>query len=78
MPETPSTEVAAFLADARKRWEVFGEADAFPALVAAVEAVLAKADEWARFGAPGDAQSECAEDVREAIAAELLKGATGG
>ena len=41
MPE-PATDdrAAAYLADARRRWEAFGEADSLPALLGAVEALL--------------------------------------
>gem|GEM_PF-2194162 len=37
-----ATAIAAYLAEARRRWEVFGEAGSLPALLAAVEAGLAR------------------------------------
>ena len=42
-----------------------------PVLVAALEAALKLADEWKTFAAPGDAQDECADELREAITAAL-------
>lgn len=43
-----------------------------PRLLAAVEAALAEAEKWKRFAAPGDAQDECADDLRAAITRALL------
>jgi len=45
----------------------------FVASVGAVfpEAVLELADQWKQFAAPGDAQDECASELRETIAATL-------
>lgn len=64
--------LAAYLDDARKRWDVFGEADSMPRLLAAVEAGLSVAGRWQSFGDGHDAQSECARELREAISRELL------
>ena len=50
-----------------------------PVLVAALEAALKLADEWKTFAAPGDAQDECADELRAAITAALAgKGADRG
>lgn len=43
-----------------------------PRLLAAVEAALAEAAKWKRLAAPGDAQDECADNLRQAITRELL------
>lgn len=40
-------------------------------LVAALEAALGAADGWKRFAAEGDAQDECADELRKVIAAAL-------
>jgi hypothetical protein len=40
--------------------------------VAAVEAALKLADSWKQFAAPGDAQDECADQMRGDIALALL------
>jgi hypothetical protein len=46
---------------------------------AAVEAALSAADSWKLFAAEGDAQDECADELREAIARELTgRGNDGG
>lgn len=47
-------------------------AEDVPRLLAAVEAAIASASRWKRFAAPGDAQDECADDLRQAITRELL------
>jgi hypothetical protein len=48
-------------------------------LLAAVEAVLSAADGWKRFAAEGDAQDECAGELRKVIEAALTgKGNDGG
>ena len=41
-------------------------------LLAAVEAVLAKADSWQRYAVPGDVGYDDAQAFREAITRELL------
>jgi hypothetical protein len=48
MPDPTPTpdQVNAYLDDAQKRYQVFGESDAMPRLLAAVEAVLKLAEEW--------------------------------
>lgn len=45
----------------------------FTASIGAVfpEALLKLADEWKQHAAPGDAQDECADELRETIAASL-------
>jgi len=45
-----------------------------PRLLAAVEAALKLPDKWKRFAARGDAQDECADELRAVIAAELTGG----
>lgn len=47
-------------------------ADDVPRLLKAVEAALAEAAKWKRLAAPGDAQDECADNLRQAITRELL------
>jgi hypothetical protein len=48
-------------------------------LLAALEAALSAADGWKRFAAEGDAQDECADELRKVIAAALTgKGNDGG
>jgi hypothetical protein len=48
-------------------------------LLAAVEAALSAADGWKLFAAEGDAQDECADELRNAILAALTgKGNDGG
>lgn len=47
MSETSADPVAAELDDIRKRWDVFGEADGLPRLLATVDAVLTLIDAWA-------------------------------
>lgn len=41
-------------------------------LLAAVEAALARAAKWKRLSVPGDAQDECADDLRTVITRVLL------
>ena len=69
--------VAVYLDDARSRYEVFGESDTMPALLAFAEAALALAQKWARFGDGSDAQSECAAELRNALAQALLNSEDG-
>jgi hypothetical protein len=76
-------DVAALLAGWREAAEASTEpddvaflilaADAMPRLVAAVEAALKTAGDWKRFAASGDAQGECADELRAAITAALLR-----
>ncbi|HMH92367.1 MAG TPA: hypothetical protein VK586_14935 [Streptosporangiaceae bacterium] len=48
-------------------------------LLAALEAALRAADGWKRFAAEGDAQDECADELRKVIAAALSgEGNAGG
>jgi hypothetical protein len=48
-------------------------------LLAAVEAALGAAAGWKRFAAEGDAQDECADELRKVIAAALTgRGNDGG
>jgi hypothetical protein len=74
---------AAALAEIRERYEYLGPLyqnphfmlDAVvqdvPRLVAAVEAALNAADRWKQFAALGDAQDECADELRATITATL-------
>lgn len=48
-------------------------AERVPALAAALTAVLALPVQWKQFAVPGDAQDECADELREAIEAVLRK-----
>jgi hypothetical protein len=52
--------------------------DDIPHLVAAVEAALKLADQWKQFAAAGDAQDQCAGELREAITAALTGQEAGG
>ena len=44
-----------------------------PSLLAALDEVLKLADEWQRFAVEGDAQDECAREVRKVITSELTR-----
>jgi hypothetical protein len=58
---------------------IAGAREDVPRLLAAVEAALAEAAKWKRLAAPGDAQDECADNLRQAITRELLgEDASGG
>jgi hypothetical protein len=72
MPEAASGPAAGFLADVRSRWEVFGEAESLPWLLAALEAARDLADRWST-GRPGadPVLDACARSLRSAIAREL-------
>jgi hypothetical protein len=71
---TDTDHARAFLDDFRRRGEVFGEYSApdVNRLLAAAEAVLAKADSWQRFAVPGDVGYDDAQAFREAITTALL------
>lgn len=46
-------------------------ATAVPRLLTALNEVLKAAAEWQRFAAEGDAQDECAREIRKIVAREL-------
>ena len=71
------SEAARGLHDLSDRADVFySSVMDVPPLLAALEAVLKAADRWQQFAADGDAQDECARELREDIATALSGPAT--
>lgn len=63
---------AAFLTEARKNWEVFGDGSAMPRLAAALEAALVLTGEWRKDAADLDHRSGKAADEGDHTRSALL------
>lgn len=74
MPEPAPDPVAACLDDAKKRYEAFGESDAMPRLLAALDVVLAKAAEWDQIAAKLDEYADRADQNGGGERAQHLDG----